>query len=81
VSEFCPNGDLYNFIVRAKGIPKNIALYIFKKLVEGVAFMHDKGIAHRDLKPENILLSKTCVPKIGDFGLIKKTNSLHLERL
>ena len=43
--------------------------------------MHDKGIAHRDLKPENILLNKNCVPKIGDFGLLKKTNGLHLERL
>ena len=43
--------------------------------------MHEKGIAHRDLKPENILLSKNCVPKIGDFGLMKKTKSLHLERL
>jgi serine/threonine protein kinase len=81
VSEFCPNGDLYNFVVRANGLPEDIAIFLFKKIVEGAIFMHDKGIAHRDLKPENILLTKTCVPKIGDFGLIKKTSSLHLERL
>ncbi len=40
---------------------------------------HRSGLVHRDLKPANILLSGTpdlpvekCVPKIADFGLVKR---------
>jgi serine/threonine protein kinase len=34
--------------------------------------LHDNGAAHRDLKLENIFLDKNCVPKLADFGLMKK---------
>ena len=29
---------------------------LVKELIDGVAYLHRRGIAHRDLKPENILL-------------------------
>ena len=80
-SEYCPNGDMNNFILKAGRLPEQIALFMFKKIIEGVAYLHDKGIAHRDLKPENILLTRKCVPKIGDFGLLKKTKSLAMEKI
>merc|ERR1712137_262338 len=45
-----------------------------RNLLQGVTYVHTKGIMHRDLKPENILLaskvSHTDV-KISDFGLAK----------
>uniref|UniRef100_A0A8C9HPP9 Protein kinase domain-containing protein n=1 Tax=Piliocolobus tephrosceles TaxID=591936 RepID=A0A8C9HPP9_9PRIM len=34
------------------------ALYFFRKIVEGLKYMHNNNIAHRDLKPENIFLCK-----------------------
>jgi len=37
-------------------------------LINGVAYLHSKGIAHRDLKPENILLDSNDTIKISDFG-------------
>lgn len=48
------------------------ALSIFKKIILGVNYMHDRErtIIHRDLKPENILLSKDLLDvKISDFGI------------
>lgn len=30
--------------------------YIFKQILEGLAFMHSKGIIHRDIKSENLLI-------------------------
>lgn len=38
------------------------------QLINGVQYLHSKGIAHRDLKPENILLDSNDVIKISDFG-------------
>ena len=40
------------------------------QILDGLAFLHEKGIMHWDLKPENIYISGDLV-KIGDFGMAK----------
>ncbi|KAL3618593.1 hypothetical protein CASFOL_037675 [Castilleja foliolosa] len=43
---------------------------LMKKLLKGVAFLHDNGVMHRDLKPSNILVNDINGDlKICDFGL------------
>jgi serine/threonine protein kinase len=40
-------------------------------VIDGIDYLHQRGIAHRDIKLENIFLTETAEVKIADFGLNK----------
>ncbi|CAI2385740.1 unnamed protein product [Moneuplotes crassus] len=46
---------------------------IFRKILEGVDYLHRSNIAHRDLKLENIIIDKSKNVKIIDFGFATMT--------
>jgi len=69
IMEYCQKGELFDYIVDKKKLSEDEASIFFYQLINGVSYMHKKGIAHRDLKPENLLLTKDKVLKIIDFGL------------
>ena len=72
VMEYCSEGDLFSLVQKGhlKGEDKKKdRLCLFKQLVQGVAYLHNNGIAHRDIKLENLLLTKDSKLKITDFGV------------
>ena len=69
VMEYCKLGELFDYIVQKKRLEEEEAAVFFYQLINGVEYIHSKGIAHRDLKPENLLLTEDKVLKIIDFGL------------
>ena len=69
VMEYCKKGELFDYIVDHEHLTEDQAAIFFYQLINGVEYIHSKGIAHRDLKPENLLLTKDNTLKIIDFGL------------
>ncbi|KAI0225463.1 Serine/threonine protein kinase [Massospora cicadina] len=70
VMEYCPMGDLFEYVVRQtqrkshQESNRRIALDIISAVMD----CHASGIYHRDLKPENVLLVDGEI-RLADFGL------------
>jgi cell division cycle 2-like protein len=55
--------------------PEPEARRVMRRLLEGVAAMHARGLLHRDLKPDNVLLDGRGGVKICDFGLSRAADA------
>eukprot|EP00930_Biecheleria_cincta_P040819 TRINITY_DN2795_c0_g1_i1.p1 TRINITY_DN2795_c0_g1~~TRINITY_DN2795_c0_g1_i1.p1 ORF type:complete len:565 (-),score=79.08 TRINITY_DN2795_c0_g1_i1:50-1744(-) len=71
VLEYCPQGDLYDYLERAPGscLTEADAKLFIRGILSGLAHIHQASIIHRDMKPENILLAEDSRPVISDFGI------------
>ena len=69
IMEYCEKGELFDRIVEEIYLANDEAACYFYQLINGLDYIHQKGIVHRDLKLENILLNKNNIVKIIDFGL------------
>lgn len=69
ILEYASGGELFDRIEPDFGMNNDLAHKYFCQLVNGVEYLHSKGIVHRDIKPENLLLNDLDHIKIADFGL------------
>ncbi|KAL3363854.1 hypothetical protein AABB24_012878 [Solanum stoloniferum] len=66
--EYMPDGTLIDENRKQGGrINEPLIGYYTKQIVQGLEYVHSRGIAHCDIKGQNILLGKTGA-KIADFG-------------
>lgn len=67
ILEYASQGDLFDLIHR-RPISFEQKLHYFYQVVQGICYMHQRGIMHRDIKPENILVDAQGTLKLCDFG-------------
>jgi len=70
VMELVTGGELFDQICRQKYYHERDAGPLLAQLVQGLIYLHDRGISHRDIKPENLLFKNRDLKqmKIADFG-------------
>lgn len=69
--EYISGGSLASHIKRNGGLPETEARTYIAQCLDGLSYLHDRGIIHRDIKGANILLDHDQNVKISDFGLSK----------
>ncbi|AOA63360.1 MAP kinase kinase kinase [Komagataella phaffii CBS 7435] len=57
--------------------PEEVIRFLTKQVLEGLAYIHSRGILHRDLKGDNLLLETDGTCKITDFGISKRSRNIY----
>jgi len=68
VMEWC-EGRLLRTILDEGRMSQERAIRIALAILDGLDYIHAKGVIHRDLKPENIMVDEQDNIKIIDFGI------------
>lgn len=79
--EYAAGGELFDRIEPDTGMAQSEAQNYFNQLLNGISYLHARGVAHRDLKPENLLLDEHDNIKISDFGMATMFRMKGKERL
>jgi len=78
VLEYMEGGMLYDIIAEEGSFTEQNGADVFREMMQGLSYLHERGIVHRDIKPENILCQNKTWPlnvKWTDFGLANFTSS------
>ncbi|KAF9121057.1 hypothetical protein BGW39_010895 [Mortierella sp. 14UC] len=73
VTELCENGDLYDFMRKAKKPSFGRLIMYMHDIALACSYLHTRrpSIIHRDMKSMNVLISSDDRAKINDFGLAR----------
>jgi mitogen-activated protein kinase kinase kinase len=69
--EYCDGGSLAALLEHGRIEDETVTIVYALQMVEGLAYLHARGVVHRDIKPENTLLDHDGVIKFVDFGAAK----------
>lgn len=69
-------GELYRLVEMNERLSEELVQYLFSQLVQGLEYLHSKGIVHRDIKPENLLIDRKFKLIIADFNFATRLPKL-----
>ena len=68
VMEYCPRGNLHDFIVKNGPMQEAEIKKVLFQMLQVLAYLAESRIVHRDIKTANILIVKEGSYKMCDFG-------------
>jgi serine/threonine-protein kinase 11 len=73
IMEFCvlPLQELLDSVPEKK-LPMYQTHQYFVQLLDGLEYLHGRGVIHKDIKPGNLLLTLDQTLKISDFGVAEQ---------
>lgn len=75
VMKLIRGGDLMDFLKKEGALKLEYAVHLLRGIGQGLAHLHNNGIAHRDMKSPNILIhirGKSIQPVLIDLGMGKR---------
>lgn len=78
---FCKSNSKNFKFRKVKKLPKKEELIkcLIVPIMLALNYLHERGMIHRDVKGLNILLTRACIPKLCDFGLVQPFTQLPVE--
>ncbi|KDO17608.1 ste/ste11/ste11-unclassified protein kinase [Saprolegnia parasitica CBS 223.65] len=73
--EYVPNGSIASMLAQFGVFGVEMIQKFTRQILEGVAYLHSKGIIHRDIKGANVLVNEHGQAKLADFGCSKQVPS------
>lgn len=75
--EYVPGGSVGRCLRKYGKFDVQVIQFFTTQILEGLEYLHARGILHRDLKADNILVKMDGTIKISDFGISKKSNDIY----
>ena len=69
ITEYCTGGDLRSILEKDATLPESAIRLFGQDVVEGLMYIHSRGVICADLKPSNLLMDACATLKLYDFGL------------
>lgn len=75
--EYVAGGSVGSLIRMYGRFDEPLIQYLTSQVLEGLSYLHSRGILHRDMKADNVLLDQDGICKISDFGISKKSKDIY----
>uniref|UniRef100_A0A060TAE4 ARAD1C45166p n=1 Tax=Blastobotrys adeninivorans TaxID=409370 RepID=A0A060TAE4_BLAAD len=75
--EYVPGGSIGRILQMYGRLEESVIMSLTEQVLEGLSYLHTRGILHRDLKADNLLLDLDGICKISDFGISKKSRDIY----
>lgn len=59
---------MFDVVAYGGAFSEPVTRFYFKRFLEALQYIHEKGFAHRDIKIENVIMDSNYELKINDFG-------------